>query len=76
MVAQDMANEYARNARSFTGKPYGRRWRKNLARWWMAGYRNETQGFPQIGTNFEAPLRDAWAAGAGRVTENHLRKAD
>lgn len=58
-----MADEYARNARTFTDKPYSIRWRKMLRLWWMAGWRNERYGFPQHGTNFEAPLRRAWSDG-------------
>ena len=45
-----------------TGR-YGRRYKKMLMRWWMAGWRGETQGYHQIGTNFEAPLRLAWREG-------------
>lgn len=56
MNATEMAVEYAREARTFTGKPYSIQWRKMLRKWWMAGWRNETYGYPQHGTNFEADL--------------------
>ena len=41
MTAEKMAQAYARDARSDTGRPYPISYRKQLIQWWMKGWREE-----------------------------------
>lgn len=58
---QRWADEYAAKARAPGRGPYSAPFQKRLAKAWLDGWINRP--FKGGGSNFDAPLRDAWQAG-------------
>lgn len=58
-----LALDYAEAAINGVGRPYGHRYRKQLIRWWLAGFRGE---LAPRGCNYDRPLTNAWQDGAAR----------
>ena len=58
-----LAHDYAEAAINGVGRRYGARYRTQLVRWWLAGFRGE----PGLsGCNYDRPLENAHRAGRRR----------
>ncbi len=65
---EEQARRYVREARNGQGAVYGRRYQKQLRRWFIAGWRDEP-GRWRAETNFEAPLVEAYRAGRAAIAQ-------